>query len=589
MRRRLSAAEKFSWEQIADFDDHPKFCRECLEIRNKHGRSVPFELGPAQLRLSRTIAGLKEAGKPIRIIALKARQVWMSTGFAGHVFHQVPWEFGQQALIVAHAKDAAANIFGYYSQFHHSYRAGLTERPASTAFSQDAEGGYIRYTTGSSVRVATAKNVKVGRSFSFRYLHLSEFAFWDHPKVVMDALMQTVPDDPEPMVLIESTANGMGNEFHKIWRRATDPLDTDCEWVPIFFAWWEHPEYERALPVPQCEFQQSLDEEERTLIARYNVSPQKLAWRRWKIANAFNGSLDGFHQEYPSNPEEAFLASGRPRFDQQALARMPVRDGLRIELTRQRVGARERIIRTPSEHSPLIEYVPPKARHRYVAGVDTATGSDTAAVAGKSIPGSEDPDWSVCSVFDIDTWEQCAVMRERAPPGEFADLTEVLLAYYGMAYVVPEVNAEGLAYLEALLRLSYPPGRIYHRTPMADEQFSTKQEMRDKLGWKTTPATRPQLISTLDNLIREMGIYLYDQQTVSECQSFVYKPNGRVEHADGAHDDCVFAAGLAVKGILGAPADRRLNDVIGGKRRRRGPTPLGGRRKTDERGAVVKW
>jgi hypothetical protein len=599
-RPRLTPEDAYEIEQLEAFADHERFCRESLKVRDKSGLEVPMDLGPAQRRLAATIERVRVEGRPFRGIFLKARQVWVSTGWSAQTFHRLPFTAGQRGLVVAHQKDAAANIFGYYAQFHNSYQPfrGLAPLPETVQFSQGAEGGYIKYANDSLISVATAKNVQTGRSFSYRFLHLSEFAFWPHPKVLMDGLMQCVPDDPDTMVLIESTANGMGNEFHKIWQRANDPADTDCEWTAIFFAWWEHPEYVRDLPCPAREFQDSLDNEEIGLIEKHAVKLEQLAWRRWKIANDLGGSVDSFHQEYPSSPDEAFLASGRPRFSMVHLARMPVRDGQRCDLEKIKQGHSERIVRVPNEAGAIEIFQLPKARHRYGTGVDTATGVDINAVAGRSMPGYEDPDYSVASTFDIDTGEQCAVARGRIQPGAFADLVILLLEFFNWSYCIPEVNAEGLAFLEALLRLGYPPGRIYHRHPTADEQFSSGQEhIHEKLGWKTTTVTRPQLISKLDTAIREMGIFLYHAQTVAECRSFVYKPNGRVEHADGSHDDTVFAAGLGVVGIESAPPDRRLSEVIGRKqgkppaqavRTYSGPSRRRGPAQTD-RGKKVTW
>lgn len=581
-RKRRSAQERFELDQLAAFADHQKFCAETLHVRDKSGAEVPMLLGPAQIRLAATIARLKEQRRPLRMIFLKARQVWVSTAFAAQAFHHVPFADGQRALVVAHQKDAAANIFSYYAQFHGSYEPfrGIAPLPGTKQFSEDREGGYIKYSNGSEISVATAKNVRIGRSFTFRFLHLSEFAFWPHPKILMDGLMQCVPDDPDTMVLIESTANGMGNEFHRIWQRANDPADTDCEWEAIFFAWWEHPEYTREIPLGlKGKFRESLDKEEIGLIEKFSVTLDQLAWRRWKIANDLGGSVESFHQEYPSSPDEAFLASGRPRLSMVHLSRMPVRQGQRCELETIEGAGRtsDRIVRVPSDHAPLNIFVQPRDRHRYAIGVDTATGADINATAGRSTPGYEDPDYSVASVLDIDTGEQAAVMRGRIPPGAFAEKVYTLLRYYNWAYCIPEVNAEGLAFLEVLLRLEYPPGRIYNRAPTADEQYvSGGEHIREKLGWKTTVATRPQLISKLDTAIREMAVFIHDEQTVSECRSFVYTPNGRVEHAAGSHDDTVFAAALAVVGIEAAPPDRRLNDVIGARERKRAGLPATG-------------
>ena len=52
------------------------------------------------------------------------------------------------------------------------------------------------------------------------------------------------------------------------------------------------------------------------------VSIDQLAWRRFKIADKeIGGDINRFNQEYPSRPEVAFLASGRPVFDTEIVGR----------------------------------------------------------------------------------------------------------------------------------------------------------------------------------------------------------------------------------------------------------------------------
>lgn len=64
---------------------------------------------------------------------------------------------------------------------------------------------------------------------------------------------------------------------------------------------------------------------------RIGIGPQRvgldqLAWRRAKIADKeIAGDMDLFNREFPSRPEVAFLASGRPVFDQEKLGEMLVK------------------------------------------------------------------------------------------------------------------------------------------------------------------------------------------------------------------------------------------------------------------------
>jgi hypothetical protein len=165
-------------------------------------------------------------------------------------------------------------------------------------------------------------------------------------------------------------------------------------------------------------------------------------------------------------------------------------------------------------------------------------------------------------MFDCDTGEQVAKLRARLNPDPFAEYVRALQRWYNSAFLVPEANGPGLAFIEALLRYGCPPGLIYHRRAQPDEQFSSRAGAQlQLLGWKENMVTRQQLISGLDAAIREISIILHDPNTISEHYTFVVKANGRAEHQDGCHDDEVFAVALGVVGINHPPADKRLQGL----------------------------
>jgi len=548
-----------SAQLLTDFRDHRRFCRESLAIANKSGKTVPFELYPAPARLHQLIEKQQEAGKPIRIISLKARQVFISAGVAAEFIHQIPFVAGQKGMVVAHDKSAAKNIFSYYSQLVDNYKpfGGTVKMPAIAT--DQREAGTIRWVNGSSIRVDTANNITSGRSYSLRYLHLSEYAFWRNAAMVMTGLMQSVPDDANTIVVIESTANGVGGDFHGRWLAAMDP-SSGSDWIPFFFAWWEHPEYVRELG-DRAEFQATLSKEEKSLASKYTLTLEQLNWRRWCIRNKCKGSVDTFNQEYPDCPENAFLFSGRPRFSHVHLVQMPVdRHGLAGELVETTSGPKRTLsFMTDVENKgPLVVYKRPQLNKRYAAGADVAEGIDV----GAGGPGDQDPDYSVLHIYDCDTGDQVAKLRGRMEPAPFAEYSAAVLRWYNWAYVVPEANGVGLAYIEGLLREQYPPALIYHRQPQPDEQFRPEASATlTYLGWKQNVVTRPQLISKLDQAIRDFAIHIRDPNTLAEMQTFVIKASGRAEHTDQTHDDEVFAAALGVVGIEAAPAARVLAGI----------------------------
>ncbi len=573
-------------DTLRRFKDHAAFARESLTIRDKRGRAVPFLLQPAQIKLNTLIESCRAKRKPVRIICLKARQVMVSTGVAAQFFHGFAFNTGQKALVVAHEEAASKNIFSYYQQLHDGYKDFGDALQLQPVNNNAPAAGKLEYDGGSYVQVSTANNLKTGRSFSLRYLHLSEYAFWKDAKTLMTGLMQSVPDDPDTMVIIESTACGVGGDFWQRWQDACDP-SSGSEWLPMFFAWWEHPEYFRPI-ADKAGFQASLTRDEISLMELHPISLEQIHWRRWATKNKCGGSPDSFKQEYPSNPEEAFLFSGRPRFDYKSLARMPIKhDGLVGELYQDTEERRQRLLFQVNEdrRGALTIYKRPQPNKRYACGIDVAEGK-TISKTG------EDPDYSVAIFLDADTGEQIAKLRGRIEPGPFGEYLAAVAEWFNWAYLVPEANGPGIALLEELLRQGYPPALIYHRKPTADMQFVDGHgTLLQELGWRQTVSTRPQLISTLDMAIREMSVIIVDPGTVQECKAFVIKPNGRIEGQDGTHDDEVFALGLAIVGLQHMPMDKRLHGL--GIQRTGRPVQGGtvrqyGKRRQEERGELLR-
>lgn len=535
------------------FQDHPKWCAECLTIADKQAKVVPLKLSPAQLRLNSVIRRQREKGRPVRIVALKARRVHMSVGVAAEFFHQVPFTPGQHGMVIAHQSKASKELYDYYRKFQADYKpyGGLIRLPNIIRNNQDDGLGWDN---DSYIQIGTAKNVQTGRTFSLRFLHLSEFAFWPNASTLMTALMQSVPQDPETMVIVESTANGVGGPFYELVKRASDPANAS-DWILVFFAWWEHPEYVMDLEMPSQDFQASLGRiprygDELNEQRAYNLTNRQLRWRRWCIDNNCEGSVETFRQEYPGNPEEAFLTSGRPRFDHTCLSRhRVVRDGLVGELEQQSIGTRTQVVFIEKEdgRGALTVYKRPDLNRRYVIGADPASGIDI--LEGKAA-GRSDPDWCVAQVLDVDTGEQVAKLRARMEPAAFAVYLYDLGRWYNWAYEVIEANRNGLGVIQEMLRLAYPVEMLYHRDRKADDRI--RGELH-QIGFLTDTVTRPQLISSLDQALREYAISIRDPNTIQELRTFVIMADGKPVGQVGCHDDEVMSMALAVVGLHAAP------------------------------------
>jgi hypothetical protein len=158
--------------------------------------------------------------------------------------------------------------------------------------------------------VATAGGDGIARGETVTHVHLSEVAFWPTATAAdnLNALLQAIPNTRDTEVYVESTANGMNGVFYDLWMGAVNGTNG---FIAFFSPWFDSPEYRE--PVPE-KFERTYEEQE--LADLYGLDNEQLMFRRQKIAQ--NGR-EAFQQEYPSNADEAFIASGRPVFNPEQI------------------------------------------------------------------------------------------------------------------------------------------------------------------------------------------------------------------------------------------------------------------------------
>ncbi len=222
-----------------------------------------------------------------------------STLIQARFFHKIITRKGKKAFILTHESEATKNLFGMTKRYYDNLPDGL----APVADSSSVKELHFR-SFDSGYSVGTAGNKGVGRSQTIQLFHGSEVAFWPHAEDHAKGILQTVSNEAGTEIILESTANGIGNYFHSMWMSA---IKGQSEYQAIFVPWFWQDEYRDFTPGF------ILSEEEDELLELYQnngLTIAHLAWRRLKI-NEFSqdfeeGNLQ-FKQEYPFTAEEAFL------------------------------------------------------------------------------------------------------------------------------------------------------------------------------------------------------------------------------------------------------------------------------------------
>ena len=492
----------------------------CLKIKTKSGTVVPFRLNDAQRKLYAVAKRQQDAGKPVRLIILKARQLGFSTLTEGLIFHACATRKNVNALIVAHREDATANLFRMSKLFYDELPAPVKpmlrasnaqelvfENPSKLRSEREARPG-LR----SRIRCATAGGRGIGRSDTLQCVHLSEYAFWpdgaDGKASTLAGILQAVPSLPGTMVVIESTANGF-EDFKERWDAA---VAGENDFEPVFFAWFENPDYSMPV-VPGTEW----TPEERDLKAAYRLTDEQLQWRRWCIANNCGGSLDMFRQEYPASPGEAFLHSGTGVFDNEQIV-------LRLERLTSPAGRGEFTDGewTESETGAITLYELPEEGVPYVLGGDTA---------------GEGSDYFTAIVIDNVSGRIAAKLRQKYSEPEYVRQIYALGSFYNDALVAIETNFSTYPVMK-LQEMEYP--NQYSR----EREDTYTRQMKKSYGFRTDRQSRPRAIANLVEVFSSHPEWFTDRELLEEMLTFCYNEDHRPEALAGKHDDLVMGAAI---------------------------------------------
>lgn len=546
--------EKMTHDQMIwldrEWSQHGQFCQASLTVEAENSTLVPMVPSIGQAKLNDAIARIEATGRPVRIIYLKSRRIRATTATASQFFQRTAFRAGQHTVVIAHDETSVQNIFRTYRRFHDSYKPfhGLIHLPSSRTLGDRIYYEYGDDPESSFIQIHTSGNAAFGRSFRITNVHFSEFPYYKQPAATLGAVMSAVPKLPGTCAVIEGTAKTIGDDFQSMWQEAIDPAG-HSEWAGLFLGWTEHPTNRMPLHVPADRFQETLSRDERELMARKRLDLEQLAWRRYTIANDFNGNLSAFKREHPADPEEAFASSGRNRFSIPDIDRFQIiRDPMLGELEVRQVGLETKPTFFPNPHGSLAIFRLPQPGRDYVIGADCSQGIDVTEGTGKD----SDPDYTVFQVVDRDTLDQVARLRARLMPGASGRYLAMLGQFYNMAQICGERNpgGGGIAMLEAVLNADYPSILLYHRSAEPDRD---PQIRGDRLGWDTSGVSRPILLSLLDDAIRLSQIHVHDAVTKQELQTFVIKSSGKAEAQGGCHDDTVIALALSLIAITRMP------------------------------------
>ena len=540
-------------------------CLSMLKIQDKNRRLVPLSLNRTQTKIVNAAYQMKEAGRPVRILELKGRQQGSSTGLGAYCFLRTLCEANTNSLIITEEKSGSArNIFSVYKRF-------ADNLPFEVARDFTREGTLMKFSDplNSQIRVEGEKKIT---SFTYNIVHCSEAAFFSSLAGTLAMLYQTVPDNQDTAIFLETTANQHGDDFYQEWIRA---VEEKSDFMALFIPWFDHDEYRTpfANEEEKEEFGNQLSDnnegqygDETLLVGAYDLSLEALNSRRSAIRNRCQGSLNEFDRQYPSTWETAFKTAAISIFDMARIDNLKGTSPRKPELGTL-FDLHGSIQFRPQQNGIVTMTLPPEPDYfsGYVVGADVAEGLDTG-------------DFSCAVVMKRLPLEVVCVIKGRdgrqVDIDEFVDQIRMISKYYDDASILVESNADG----GSVNRLLTERGC---RNVLREKDVGLSGS--ERLGWRNTSTSRRMGVALLQTAFNSGELDVWNEDILSEFSTFV-TVNGRPQAINkrkrrvqgmsrtGFFDDGVFACIGAVLAHEGLPAPRpnrwhqRRKDVIELKR-----------------------
>lgn len=569
--------------RIRQKHDYPFWAAMFAYIKRKGGGTdVLFRLNRPQRKLIKRLEKMRKAGKPIRLILLKARQWGGSTAIQIYMaWLQLVHEVGLNSLIIAHQGTGSDEIKDMFDRMIKSYPVEMLHELGDAYAPNEPKmvgvgksGNIFRVPQRNcKIKIGTAERPNSCRGGDYNLVHLSEVALWKEtdgkkPEDIVRSACSGILLRPYTMIVYESTPNGVGNFFHKEYLAAKKGLS---QFEAMFVAWFEIEQYELPFEneAEKYEFAKKLFANRRNEeIKSDREEPGTYLWRLWEKG----ATLEAIHwyvserskytnhgdmaSEYPSDDIEAFTYSGRKVFSSEDVeqfrpaCRAPrwigeiygsADEGEKaIEGLRFKKESDGRLFMWHDVERSNIEEV----TDRYLVVVDVCKGH------------TKNADFADILVIDR------LFMMDGEPPVVAAEwhghidmdklawkATQVA-AYYNNALLVIESNTletnntKGEAeYILTLIHEVY--GRqLYARKQSAED---IRQGLPKKYGYHTNPLTKKVVIYNLKVVIRERLYIEREEACLDEYLTYVETENNVFEAMEGYHDDRLMTRAIGMQ------------------------------------------
>ena len=563
--------------------DFPFWAAMLSYIKRKGGGAdVLFRLNRPQRKLIKRLEKMRKAGKPIRLILLKARQWGGSTAIQIYMaWLQLIHEVGLNSLIIAHQGTGSDEIKDMFDRMIKAYPVELLHEIGESYAQNEPKlvavgksGNIFRVPQRNcKIKIGTAERPNSCRGGDYNLVHLSEVALWKEtdgkkPEDIVRSACSGILLKALTLIVYESTPNGVGNFFHKEYLAAKQGIS---QFEAMFIAWFEIEQYE--LPFEDEAERRAFAERLYTNRHSDEVKTDReeagtYLWRLWEKG----ATLEAIHwyiserskytnhgdmaSEYPSDDIEAFTYSGRKVFSNEdvelfrAACKAPrlkgevygaadegekALEGIRFKKEADgRLFIWHDVERSESE----------KVTDRYLVIVDVCKGHTKNADFADILVLDR------LNMIDGDPPVVAAEWHGHIDMDKLAWKATQIAAYYDNALLVIESNTletnntKGEAeYILTLINDVY--GRqLYTRKQSAED---IRQGLPKKFGFHTNALTKKVVVYNLKVAIRERLYIEREAVCLDEYLTYIETDKGGFEAMEGYHDDRLMTRAIGLQ------------------------------------------
>lgn len=227
--KRDGVVQSFTNHEIMEYarcsQDPVYFVENYCKIIHLDKGLVPFKLYPYQKQM------FKNFNDNRFNIILACRQSGKSISSCGYLLWYALFHPEKKVAILANKGSTAREMLGRIALMLENIPFFL--QPGCKAFNK----GNIDFSNNSTIFAASTSSSSI-RGFSINLLFLDEFAFVEKAAEFYTSTYPVISSGETSKVIISSTANGIGNQYHKLWVAANQGVN---EYVPFRVDWWDVP------------------------------------------------------------------------------------------------------------------------------------------------------------------------------------------------------------------------------------------------------------------------------------------------------------------------------------------------------------